>query len=78
MTAAGESPVRRPVSARVSGPWDSRVVKTREAAGVIGGVASGEGVERMAGNLGGFFFAVNEKSTPLLKHASYPLSAWKT
>ncbi|GAA3778469.1 hypothetical protein GCM10022206_16780 [Streptomyces chiangmaiensis] len=68
--AAGESLVRRAVSARVIGPLESRVVKTSEAAGVIAGAASGEGVERMAGNLGWFFFAVNERSKLLSKGLS--------
>jgi len=62
----------------VSGPWESRVVKTREAAGVIAGTVSGERGERMAGNLRLFFFAVNEKSTLLSKCTSCPRPAWKT
>jgi hypothetical protein len=39
VTAAEDSIVRRAVSVRVSGPWESTVVKTREAAGVVAGIA---------------------------------------
>jgi hypothetical protein len=49
VTAAADSWVRPAISDRVSGPWDSTVVKIWEAAGVWAGNASVGEVERMAG-----------------------------
>jgi hypothetical protein len=49
VTAAADSRVRRAISDRVSGPWDSTAVKICEAAGVWAGKASVRLVERMAG-----------------------------
>lgn len=50
VTAAGETPARRAISARVTGPWESTMVKICGTAGVWAGNASGR-VVRMAGNL---------------------------
>lgn len=55
MTAAADSPARRAMSARVSGPWDRTVVKICEAAGVWAGNTSApkvEGVEDIEGMAG--------------------------
>ena len=49
VTAAAERPARPAMSDRVSGPWDSTVVKIWAAAGVCAGNASVPGVERMPG-----------------------------
>lgn len=67
MTAAADSPARLATSVRVSGPWHRTVVKIWEAAGVWAGNASPGRIERMAGNLGGFFSAVNKRIKVPLK-----------
>jgi hypothetical protein len=55
VTAAADRWVRPAISDRVSGPWDSTVVKIWEAAGVWAGNASVREVERMAGTYGPYF-----------------------